>query len=190
MASSMTAAVTTTSLENPLSSLSSGYFSDSSCKKTIITSDQEIVQIPLEQEDEPNILATKQLQQKSIQHSNGIGKEKHPSFLYFSKLIIFLSCSRRRPRVLAFRVVSQHSFQCSGRARRCARHDPLPLLSIHAPVIFPRDCQWTEIYRGKRQFQSQLLHEIRPFQCFSLLSGNFQYYQSRPRGALQAIGIR
>ena len=75
MASSMTAAVTTTSLENPLSSLSSGYFSDSSCKKTIITSDQEIVQIPLEQEDEPNILATKQLQQKSIQHSNGIGKK-------------------------------------------------------------------------------------------------------------------
>ena len=78
MASSMTAAVTTTSLENPLSSLSSGYFSDSSCKKTIITSDQEIVQIPLEQEDEPNILATKQLQQKSIQHSNGIGKKNLP----------------------------------------------------------------------------------------------------------------
>ena len=66
MASSMTAAVTTTgsSLENPLSSLSSGYFSDSpipgNFKKSLVT-DQEIVQIPLEQEhdDEPNILAAK-----------------------------------------------------------------------------------------------------------------------------------
>ena len=67
MASSMTAAVSTAasgSLENPLSSLSSGYFSDSpipgNFKKSLVT-DQEIVQIPLEQEhdDEPNILAAK-----------------------------------------------------------------------------------------------------------------------------------
>ena len=67
MASSMTAAVSTAasgSLENPLSSLSSGYFSDSpipgNLGKSLVNTDQEIVQIqPLELEDEPNILAAK-----------------------------------------------------------------------------------------------------------------------------------
>ena len=103
----MASSMTTTSLgglENPLSSLSSGYFSDSPVPATTgngsfkissrphtastttasaasTASDQEIVQIPLEQEndDEPNILATKPFNLKSkSQHSNGLQQPQQP----------------------------------------------------------------------------------------------------------------
>ena len=103
----MASSMTTTSLgglENPLSSLSSGYFSDSPVPATTgngsfkissrphtastttasaasTASDQEIVQIPLEQEndDEPNILATKPFNLKpKSQHSNGLQQPQQP----------------------------------------------------------------------------------------------------------------
>ena len=65
MGSSMT---TMTSLENPLSSLSSGYFSSESTKAV-----EDIQVVELQEDDEPSILATKsfQIQQPKNQNHKG-----------------------------------------------------------------------------------------------------------------------
>ena len=68
------------------------------------------------------------------------------------------------------------------------RNDSFSFVSINA--VISRRVHWSEISDwGKRwQFEFEfVLNEIRWLSCSF---GNFQYYQSRPGSALQAIGIR